>query len=147
MAQSFSQSETPATNSNTGSPSVDSEIPQALLDPTTRQPLVDDLIKVEYHPHCGRPNEYLSLHDYRQRREKAEISIDETPWLPFSTRADFEFADIALDAGLNTKQSNRLIALIHRIAKGEPFTLKNHAEVQKRWNEASGKLTKVRAKD
>ena len=76
-------------------------------------------------------------------KERVEISVDETPWLPFSTCADYEFVEIILEAGLNTKQSNCLISLVHRIVKGDKFTLKNHAEVQKRWNEASGKLTKV----
>ena len=77
-------------------------------------------------------------------KERVEISVDETPWLPFSTCADYEFVEIILEAGLNTKQSNCLISLVHRIAKGENFSLKNHAEVQKRWGEASSKLTKVR---
>ena len=103
----------------------------------------DDLIKVEYHPHCKRSDELLSLYEYRNRREKVHLQVDEEPWLPFSTRADYEYADITLEAGLNASQSSRLILLIQRIAKGEKFTLRNHAEVQKVWKEASSKLAEV----
>ena len=45
---------------------------------------------------------------------------------------------------MNAQQNNRLIALIHELTEGkERFTLKSHAEVEKRWEEASGKLAKV----
>ena len=72
-----------------------------------------------------------------------QLKVDEEPWLPFSTRADFEYADITLEAGLNASQSTRLILLIQRIANGESFTLKNHEEVQRKWDKASSKLAEV----
>lgn len=100
-------------------------------------------MKVEYHPLSGRADEYLSLYDYRQRRQKVRHRVEEEPWLPFSTRIDYEFSDIILDAGMNARQSNSLILLLHRVIKGEKFTLKNYAEIQKRWKEASSKLAKV----
>ena len=71
------------------------------------------------------------------------VHIDDEPWLPFATQIDDKYADIALDTGLTASQNNCMILLSHRISKGKKFTLKSHAEIQKRWKEASVKLPEV----
>ena len=60
------------------------------------------------------------------------------PWKPFRSHVDFEFAEFALDAALNKKQTDRLIKLVHRVRQQEDnFTLASHAELSDIWREAS----------
>ena len=73
--------------------------------------------KTEYHPHSGR----LLLHQsYKQFRASKTIVTpqDKTPWSPFHGSGDFEFAEVALDAGLNAAQVNKLLTLISHVATG-----------------------------
>ena len=45
--------------------------------------LLDNLIKITYHPNSRHCEEYLSLHEYRQRRSGVQLQvIEKEPWLP-----------------------------------------------------------------
>ncbi|KAI0055128.1 hypothetical protein BV25DRAFT_1816053 [Artomyces pyxidatus] len=107
-------------------------------------PQQDD-IKVEYHPSSGRPTKIHRFEDFkRQASAKPPAPDSEEPWLPFRSREDFEFAEIALDAALNQRQTDALISFIHRCVKrqhSESFTLSNHAEMLKLLDAASTTLT------
>ena len=62
----------------------------------------------------------------------------------FQTLADFEYAEIALAAGLTKKQNGALLALINRIVAGEvEFTLKKASDLEKVWEKASSKIASV----
>lgn len=101
-------------------------------------------IKIEYHPHSGTPEAIISLYDYNKSTEEPKPPVDFEPWRPFATCADYEYAEIALEAGLTIKQNNVLLKLIDRIAKGEArLTLKNNFDLEKAWERASEKLTRV----
>ena len=112
-------------------------------DPQTGKP-IKDTIKIVYHPKSKRKTKYKSFHDYQHKSHTTQHIPDPLPWLPFCTRANFEYAKIALQGGLNSKQNNALIALICRIASGkEKFNLKDNTNLKDCWKSASTKLTTV----
>jgi hypothetical protein len=105
-------------------------------------------IKTDYHPGSGQPTMTESFNEYRHRcwqnSQKCSHLHNDEPWLPFRTRADFEFAELALDAALNKEQTDTLIKLFHRCINGQSsFTLENHAELSTIWEQAADKLTPV----
>lgn len=131
-------------------PSLDSSLTtntSTTVTVTSEEAQIVDPIKVIYHPHSERQEEVASFKDYRHRgleEKSTPKDSDKEPWSPFRTRGDFDYAEIALAAGLNMTQSNALIALITRVAKGESeLTLTSHADLQKCWKTASLKLTEV----
>ncbi|KAF9455950.1 hypothetical protein BDZ94DRAFT_1353726 [Collybia nuda] len=71
------------------------------------------------------------------------LPTDEQPWKPFRSRADFEFAEFALDACLNERQTNSLIALFQSCIQSGEFSLKSHTEICEIWDYASTKSTLV----
>ena len=57
---------------------------------------------------------------------------------PFRSRADFEFAELALEAALNRKQTERLISIINKCLSGkDAFTFKDQADLDSTWERAS----------
>jgi hypothetical protein len=63
---------------------------------------------------------------------------DDAPWKPFDSCADFEFAEIALEAALNKKQVDNLVKIIRRCVEGgDSFNLKNHKDLVSLWKDAS----------
>jgi hypothetical protein len=105
----------------------------------------DDDIRVEYHPSSGRDTEILKLDEYQQSASGTSAPVDPEPWLPFQTREDFEFAEIALETGMTRKQVDALIKLFHRcIKKGEgSFTISSHKNMADTFKIAANRLTKV----
>ncbi|KAG2080501.1 hypothetical protein BD769DRAFT_1684961 [Suillus cothurnatus] len=57
--------------------------------------------KTEYHPCSGCPTLFQAFDEFRVPPEAQQVPIDEKPWHPFRSRADFEFSEIALDAALS----------------------------------------------
>lgn len=112
----------------------------------TPEALIDD-IRVKYHPHSGRISETLPFEEFGRKRDSAstQCTPNETPWKPFRSQADFEFAEIALDAALNQQQVEALIKLFHHCieSKDKLFTLRNHADLVNMWDNASSHLTPV----
>ncbi|EPQ59880.1 hypothetical protein GLOTRDRAFT_103770 [Gloeophyllum trabeum ATCC 11539] len=106
---------------------------------------VDD-IKIEWHPHSGRPPEIHRFADYRREVDSTPAPPpDSEPWRPFQSRLDFEFAELALRAGLTKAETDTLFTLCHRAVAGEPFTLRDHAELTVTWESASFKCTPFEA--
>jgi hypothetical protein len=60
------------------------------------------------------------------------------------SRADFEFAEIALEAALTKDQVDSMIKLIGRLIQGQDFfTLTSHHDLRKAWDAASELVTQV----
>jgi hypothetical protein len=101
------------------------------------QPSTGD-IKIEYHPHSKRPPEIVSLEEYQVRRRKNKVAQRATikrPWKPFQTRAEFEFAEVALKASLTKNQVDALIQVMKRCVDGEDkFEIHSHAHLCEIWN-------------
>lgn len=105
----------------------------------------DDDIRREYHPNACREPEVFRFEAYQSRSPVVTPLVDPEPWLPFKTREDFEFAEIALATAMMKTQVNAMIDLLHRcINKGEgSFTLSNHDEMRRTLGVASDRLPKV----
>ncbi|KAI6140728.1 hypothetical protein BKA82DRAFT_4331818 [Pisolithus tinctorius] len=88
--------------------------------------------KIQFHPRSNQPLIYQSYEEFRVRSEKSPSPVDKTPWSPFRTLGDFEFAEIALASLLNQQQVNALLNLFARVTQGAvQVTLKNDAELRK----------------
>lgn len=107
-----------------------------------------DSFKTEFHPKSGRPTavDSFSKFDRSQHNAVPRSLIDDNsePWHPFQTLADFEFSEIAHKSALNKDQTNRLLALIQKLCKGEAkLTLQSHHDVTEAWNRAAKLMTLV----
>ena len=108
--------------------------------------LEDDIIKIEYHPNSGRENEVIPAEDFvRATSLGSTHPVGPSPWEPFRSREDFEFAELALETGMSKAKVNALIKLFHKcIEKGrECFTLSNYKEMEETFAVASEQLAKV----
>ena len=114
-------------------------------DPTEESRPRDDDIRREYHPSANREPEVFSFDTYQSILPMVTPPVDPKPWLPFKTREDFEFSEIALDAAMTKAQVNATIDLLHRCIKGKGnFTLSNCDEMRRTLEVASERLPKVR---
>lgn len=106
----------------------------------------DEDIRREYHPNSHRETEIFSFDAYQSIPPVVIPPVEPEPWLPFKTREDFEFAEIALATAMTKAQIDATIGLLHRcIDKGKgSFTLSNHDEMRKTLKVASDRLPKVR---
>ncbi|KAG1836023.1 hypothetical protein F4604DRAFT_1943800 [Suillus subluteus] len=98
--------------------------------------------KTEYHPRSGHPTLFQPFDEFHVSLEAQQAPIDEKPWCPFRSHADFEFSEITLDAALNKSQIDALLDLILHVSQGHTeITLKNEADLSKAWDNAAAELT------
>jgi hypothetical protein len=72
------------------------------------------------------------------------LAFDSKPWSPFKSLADFQFAEVALEAALNKNQVEKLIKIIRRcINGGDVFNLASHKEICEIWADASAMVSPV----
>ena len=102
---------------------------------------------IEYHPHSERPARILTPEEFKgvsDHNPDPTAPPDDEPWRPFSTREDFDFAELAHDTKLNQKQIERLIDIFNRCQKSPgPFTIRKHSDLKYSLEEASKLLTNV----
>ncbi|KAF8127384.1 hypothetical protein EV363DRAFT_1401113 [Boletus edulis] len=104
------------------------------------EPPVPDF-KTEFHPHSHRPPLFQHQEDFGLRNA-AELAPDGSPWRPFVEEDDYLFAEIALQAGLNSSQVNGLLGLISRISQGKAkVTLRNEIDLRRSWDRAAAQVT------
>lgn len=103
-----------------------------------------DTIRTKYHPNSKRPPQLAAFEEYRDRPPVNPPLAKSEPWSPFVSRADFEFAEIALEAALTKDQVDSMIKLIGRLTQGQDFfTLTSHRDLRKAWDAASELVTPV----
>jgi hypothetical protein len=104
-----------------------------------------DSIKTEYHPNSGRVLKIDKFEDYQMHDAEADPPpVSDTPWWPFRSRTDFEFAEIALEAALTQKQVDGLIKILTRCISGsDSFNLSSHRDLKETWESASALHTPV----
>ncbi|KAG1896982.1 uncharacterized protein F5891DRAFT_1130066 [Suillus fuscotomentosus] len=91
---------------------------------------------MEHHPSSNIEAEVYAFNDFKHRPAvPLEPPSNTEPWHSFHSRVEFEVAELALEAGLNNEQTNRLI-------KYENFTFKNHKDIHVKWEAASFHITK-----
>jgi hypothetical protein len=115
------------------------ETPQS----TSLQFEVDD-IRTTYHPRSNRDTVVESFDTYGMNAPPPPQPLSSTPWYPFHSQPEFEFAKIALQAALSNSQVDALIKVIRKlIDDGEKFILKNHGEIHALWEKAAASLPQV----
>ena len=78
-----------------------------------------------------------AFEEFNSRASDIDPDPSEEPWKPFTSRADFEFAELAHEAHLNKGQVTRLLALIKKIAsRKDTFTLHSSDDVSAAWEKA-----------
>lgn len=113
------------------------------------EPEQDD-IRIEYHPSSQKSAVHMSLDDYLDLNPSANQentdnnSQNHTPWHPFSSRLDFEIADLILDTHMNSKQTDGLLSLIQRCVENpQQFSLHNSEHISNIWKAAKTRTTSV----
>ena len=98
-------------------------------------PLVGD-IKIEHHPDTKRVPDFIPLKTYQAKQKlKKPRSNTRKPWKPFRSRSEFEFAEVALRAGLTKMQVNALIQVMQRCIQGEDsFQIRDHDHMHTIWD-------------
>lgn len=104
------------------------------------EPLPDS-IRVDYHPHSGRPPQVFPFESYRREHDRAKFNasqlLKENPWAPFKSREDFELAELCVEAGLHKKQINKLLKLIQDAKNGKAkISLSSYKDLQMAWDSA-----------
>lgn len=118
----------------------DGQVPSPILH---EQPNIDD-IRTEYHPSSKRPTRIDAFEEFGRTSTPPTSVHSRRPWLPFHSKAEFEFAEVALQSAMSNKQLDALINVVHTLIKGkEAFEVKNHRDVQALWDRASESLTPV----
>ncbi|KAG1775238.1 hypothetical protein EV702DRAFT_1180452 [Suillus placidus] len=100
-------------------------------------PIAPDTFKTEYHPNSGRAPaiETFSAFGHSVEAEASSMPIiDDTPWQPFTCRADFEFAELAHQAALNKDQTNKML-------QDKQSLRSDLTEVSKAWDRAATQMT------
>jgi hypothetical protein len=107
------------------------------------QPNIDD-IQIEYHPSSKHLTRIDAFEEFGRTSIPPTPVHSHCPWLPFHSKAEFEFAEVALQAAMSNKQLNALINVVHTLIKGkEAFEVKNHHNIQALWDRALESLTPV----
>ncbi|KAG2148370.1 hypothetical protein BD769DRAFT_1624790 [Suillus cothurnatus] len=103
-----------------------------------------DDIKIEYHPSSGIKAKVYSFNNFEHHAADFLVPPpDSQPWSPFTSRLEFEIAEIMLEVGFNNQQTDCLVKLCHRCAVGkEKLTFKNHKDIHNMWEAASHRITK-----
>jgi len=102
-----------------------------------------DDIRTEYHPCSGITTKIDHFSDFcRNTAARSEVPENITPWEPFSSHIDFDFAELVLKANLMKLQTDELISLIRRTAF-EQFSVTDYDGIGKMWDAASPRHAKV----
>ena len=106
-----------------------------------------DDIRVVYHPSTQQPTKTFRFEQYKQDHDRSKLDPDllgEKPWAPFSSRDDFELAELCLQAGLNRAQIETLLQLFTRAKAGlSEITFTSFTSMQDAWTAASVKHSPV----
>ncbi|KAF8120295.1 hypothetical protein EV363DRAFT_1191298 [Boletus edulis] len=99
--------------------------------------------KTHFHPRSNRPPLFQYQNDFGCW-DIHDLAPDAQPWRPFAEEGDYQFAEIALQAGLNTSQVNGLLALMSRISQGKAkVTLRSEVDLRRAWDKAAMQVTPV----
>lgn len=105
---------------------------------------VDD-IRTTYHPRSNLSIVIEPFDTYGKNASLPPQPVSTTPWYPFHSQPEFEFAKITLQAALSNSQIDALIKVIRKLIDDkEKFIIKNHGEIHALWEKASAFLPQVR---
>ncbi|RDX39862.1 hypothetical protein OH76DRAFT_1367092 [Lentinus brumalis] len=109
-----------------------------LLRPPTPWIEQEDDFKIEFHPHASSTPKRYRFEDFKKEDEaRPPPVVPRKPWLPFSSRIDFEFAEFCAEVGLNTSQLDSVLQLVQRIvADPKQLSFRSAADVRAAWENA-----------
>ena len=109
----------------------------------------DGDIVIKLHPHSREHSvRILSPEEFKQTLNGQSVDptapLNDEPWLPFSSKEDFEFAALVRDAKLNRDQTEKPIKLIQRCqSEPGPFTFNRYSDLTRVSERASKLHTQV----
>lgn len=107
-----------------------------------------DSIKTQYHPRSDRPvkvkEDLFENYCEHDKQPELESTFNKRPWLPFESKSDFEFAEVAQDAHLNNIHIDRLLSIFQRCLAGEDkLHIRTSKQLNQSWSQASKLLPAV----
>ncbi len=117
-----------------------------LLRPPTPWVEQEDDFKIEFHPHASSTPKRYRFEDFKKEDEaRPPPAVPCKPWLPFSSRIDFEFAEFCAEVGLNSSQLDSVLQLVQRIvADPKQLSFRSAADVRAAWENAKSHQPAVR---
>ncbi|PIL29072.1 hypothetical protein GSI_09120 [Ganoderma sinense ZZ0214-1] len=108
------------------------------LQPPSGGFVVDDFVTVT-HPSANVPIAHARFEDFNRSLPDVDpAKLSSKSWAPaFQSLEEFQFAELALELGMNKEQVDRFLALIDVVRQGATFTLKKHGDVMNAWDRAS----------
>ena len=106
---------------------------------------VDDFLTVS-HPHAATSPVHKRYDDFNRAPPPINpAKLSKTPWHPFKSREDFEFAEFVLKAALNQGEVDALLALIDRVSGGRStLSFRTYGDLKDTWDAASRAAPAVR---
>ncbi|KAG1800596.1 uncharacterized protein BJ212DRAFT_1450149 [Suillus subaureus] len=89
-------------------------------------------------------SEVHAFNDFKRHPTPSTSSTppNKQPWAPFKSRLEFEITELALEACLNNKQTDRLIKFCNQCTSWqEKFTFQNHKDICNMWDAVSHRVT------
>ncbi|KAJ3555947.1 hypothetical protein NM688_g2296 [Phlebia brevispora] len=112
-----------------------SDVPVEIANMSTL--LEDDDIMTIYHPASGLSAKIEHFGDYGADEDAIRDHVSDFHLTAkFGSQVEFEFAELILDAGLNHKETDRLLKIVHKIRAGAPFSFKTHTDIESAWDTA-----------
>jgi hypothetical protein len=107
----------------------------------------DGDIVIEYHPHSRKGTCILSEKEFKEslnHHSDPTGPLDGEPWHPFSSREDFEFAELVHAAKLSQPLVEKMIGLIQRCQEAPgSFTINSFKDLKRVSERADKLLTEV----
>ncbi|KIK75303.1 hypothetical protein PAXRUDRAFT_29098 [Paxillus rubicundulus Ve08.2h10] len=101
-----------------------------------------DTFKTEYHPKSNRSEVIESYSIFGHTEATPKAIIEDEPYHPFLSRANFEFAELTHAAALSKEQTAELLRLISHITSGQSkLNFKSHDNVSKAWAPVATQMT------
>jgi hypothetical protein len=123
--------------------------PGLLLRQGQAPPTDRTYIRIVHHPASGLPEDFLTLAQYRERIHKmTNPDLDENTqtnhWHPFTSEADFDFADFVTKNHFTKPQVDDLLCRHHsKWSKESNVSFRTHRDLDKILKKAVEKSTQV----
>ncbi|KAL1754191.1 hypothetical protein FB107DRAFT_276040 [Schizophyllum commune] len=108
-------------------------------EPSRPAPKLGD-VKIEFHPHSGKPPVIVPLADLRREGDDPSDTQGSPPLSlhpGFRTALDYEVCEFMLHARLSREETKRLVHLIQCAQRTQEFTIEDIEDIDKRWNLAA----------
>ncbi|KAF9039133.1 hypothetical protein BJ165DRAFT_1531244 [Panaeolus papilionaceus] len=112
-----------------------------------------DSFKTDFHPHSRRKATFEAFEAFGQKQKEPDNQqpsnlptyiTKSNPWLPFRSRAAFEFAELTLHTALTDGEIDKLIKIVEKlVSEKDSFSVVDCQDLRQTWVAASEKRTRV----